>query len=157
MILTFLYHNFRKFWLDLFFLDQWFVPLGMDYLGLLSNNTLVEIYFFSEQTIAGMVVEKKLDKLHEKIHFRSCCRNLRLHFSYPGEVKGKKKHAIHWIYSTTVVCEYVCISLSRYFNLCKTIHTTRLPKWFTVSLNEDIHFWNELKKRGPNPCLWEHR
>ena len=27
----------------------------------------------------------------------------------------------------------------------------------TVSLNADIHFRNELKKRGPNPCLWVHR
>ena len=28
---------------------------------------------------------------------------------------------------------------------------------YTVSLNADIHFRNELKERGPNPCLWVHR
>ena len=28
---------------------------------------------------------------------------------------------------------------------------------YTVGLNADIHFWNELSTRGTNPCSWIYR
>ena len=95
--------------------------------------------------------KKRLDKLHEKIHFRSCCRNLRLHFSYiPRWSQGEKeaRHTLNLQYYTNIGTYVPTICLSRYFNFVKP-YKLLLPKclngWRLVVLSRVLLKWIDAK------------